>query len=238
MANLDFRALRADEVEVRFDRLNAKTNATGAFFLLYKDARCDMRILDDIFGSFGWQRQHKELKGNLYCDVSILDTTTGEWVTKSDCGDETQVEAAKGEASDAFKRACFNWGIGRELYTAPKIEIMFNSDYEKQKQNIYGLHVSKMIVDEHKISELELRDKFDKVRFHWAADAAKVAEKSATGMTKIPSKSEAMADIVKKLALCETKDALAALWGIYPIYQHDEEFRALFTARKNELGIN
>ena len=32
-------------------------------------------------------------------------------------------EKEKSQASDSFKRACFNWGIGRELYSAPFIWI-------------------------------------------------------------------------------------------------------------------
>ena len=116
-----FRDLRADEIECRVQ--SVKEN--GLVLLLYKDARVDMNILDETVGSSNWQREHYECKGNLFCRVGIhinRNDVTGsyaEWVWKSDCGTESNTEAQKGEASDSFKRACFNWGIGRELYTAP-----------------------------------------------------------------------------------------------------------------------
>lgn len=116
-----FRDLRADEIECRVQ--SVKVN--GLVLLLYKDARVDMNILDETVGSANWQREHYECKGNLFCRVGIRidrkDEAGGyaEWVFKSDCGTESNTEAQKGEASDSFKRACFNWGIGRELYTTP-----------------------------------------------------------------------------------------------------------------------
>lgn len=114
-----FRDLRADEIECRVQ--SVKEN--GLVLLLYKDARVDMNILDETVGSANWQREHYECKGNLFCRVGIdVGTHEGKaerWVFKSDCGTESNTEAQKGEASDSFKRACFNWGIGRELYTAP-----------------------------------------------------------------------------------------------------------------------
>lgn len=118
-----FRDLTADEIECRVQ--SVKQN--GLVLLLYKDARCDMNILDETVGAENWQREHYECKGNLFCRVGVKrydpTTTNAEWVWKSDCGVESNTEAQKGEASDSFKRACFNWGIGRELYTAPFIWI-------------------------------------------------------------------------------------------------------------------
>lgn len=118
MENL-FRDLKADEIDVRL----ATVKENGVSLLLYKDARVDQNILDETYGVFGWQRDHKELKGNIYCGISIFDKEKGQWVTKWDCGKESFSEAEKGEASDSFKRAGFNWGIGRELYTSPFIWI-------------------------------------------------------------------------------------------------------------------
>ena len=110
-----FRTLNADEIECRVS--TAKEN--GVSLLLYKDARCDMRILDETVGQYGWQRDHKDIKGVVYCGVGLRDNN--EWIWKWDAGAESYTEKEKGEASDSFKRACFNWGIGRELYTAPFI---------------------------------------------------------------------------------------------------------------------
>jgi hypothetical protein len=114
-----FRDLRADEVECRIGQVNKQ--GKGLTILLYKDARCDMNILDETVGAENWQREHYECKGNMYCKVGVL--CDAQWVWKSDCGTESNTEAEKGEASDSFKRACVNWGIGRELYTSPFIWI-------------------------------------------------------------------------------------------------------------------
>ena len=114
-----FRLLRADEIDARV----AMVKKTGCSVLLYKDARVDQNILDETFGMFGWQRHHEIIGGNLYCTVAVKDPETGEWVEKQDVGTESNTEKEKGQASDSFKRACFNFGIGRELYTAPFIWI-------------------------------------------------------------------------------------------------------------------
>lgn len=119
-----FRDLRADEIECRIGQINKQ--GKGLSLLLYKDARCDMAILDETVGALNWQREHYEVKGNMYCKVSIWDTEKNTWVWKSDCGTESNTEAQKGEASDSFKRACVNWGIGRELYTSPFIWVPAN----------------------------------------------------------------------------------------------------------------
>ena len=117
MGNHAIRLLRADEIECRVSIV--KEN--GVSLLLYKDARVDQRILDETFGLFGWKRSHQCIDGNLYCTVEVYDKETGEWVAKQDVGTMGYAEKEKSQASDSFKRACFNWGIGRELYTAPFI---------------------------------------------------------------------------------------------------------------------
>lgn len=113
------RLLKADEIECRVSVINEK----GLSLLLYKDARVDQKILDETFGIFGWKRSHQSIEGNLYCTVEILDKETGQWIAKQDVGTTGYTEKEKSQASDSFKRACFNWGIGRELYTAPFIWI-------------------------------------------------------------------------------------------------------------------
>lgn len=112
-----FRVLRADEIDCRISMVKAN----GVSLLLYKDARCDMNILDETVGPLNWQRSHS--RDNANCTVSIWDDERKQWVSKEDTGKESYTEAEKGLASDSFKRACFNWGIGRELYTAPFIWI-------------------------------------------------------------------------------------------------------------------
>lgn len=112
-----FRKLHADEIECRVAQISEK----GLFLLLYKDARCDMNILDETVGEMNWKREHT--RDNANCIVSIWDKEKKEWVGKEDTGTVSNTEAEKGLASDSFKRACVNWGIGRELYTSPKIWI-------------------------------------------------------------------------------------------------------------------
>ncbi|GAG69961.1 unnamed protein product, partial [marine sediment metagenome] len=107
------RLLKANEIEVRVGMCKEK----GASLLLYKNARVDMQILDETFGEMNWKREHKVVNGNNYCAVSVYNDKINEWISKEDCGTESMTEKQKGEASDAFKRACVNWGIGRELYT-------------------------------------------------------------------------------------------------------------------------
>ena len=121
----EFRLLEAREIDCRVSQISkpAKPGAAsrGLSLLLYKDARCDMAILDETVGPLNWQRHHS--RDNANCTVSIWDNDKREWVEKEDTGTESNTEAEKGLASDSFKRACFNWGIGRELYTAPFIWI-------------------------------------------------------------------------------------------------------------------
>ena len=111
--------LTANDVECRIKKI---TNE-GAVLLLYKTARVDMRILDEVYGVMNWQRRHEVINGNLFCTISVWDSEKSQWVSKQDVGTESNAEAEKGQASDAFKRAGFAWGIGRELYDAPFIWI-------------------------------------------------------------------------------------------------------------------
>ena len=107
------RLLRLDEIEVRISQVNAG----GVRVLFYKDARVDQNILDEVFGFAGWKRTHQQIGDRLYCTVSVWDPEKQQWIEKQDVGTESKTEAEKGQASDSFKRACFNLGIGRELYT-------------------------------------------------------------------------------------------------------------------------
>ena len=141
---MKFRLLRADEIDVRVATVHEK----GCSLLLYKDARCDMNILDETVGADNWQRRHYDCKGNLFCSVGILNEK--EWIWKDDCGAESFTEKEKGEASDSFKRACVNWGIGRELYTAPFIWVPANKNGEELLS----------IVKDAKTNKLKMKDTF------------------------------------------------------------------------------
>ena len=124
---MKFRALRADEIDCRIQSLSENKNGVGAVVLLYKDARVDMNILDETVGAMNWKRSHELIGDRLYCTISIRDENN-EWVSKQDVGTESNTEKEKGQASDSFKRAGFNWGIGRELYSSPFIYIKLRDD--------------------------------------------------------------------------------------------------------------
>ena len=124
------RLLRADEIECRIGTISEK----GVSLLLYKDARADMKILDEIYGPLNWQRRHEMIGGSLYCTVSVWDDEKKQWVSKMDVGTESYTEKEKGQASDSFKRACVSLGIGRELYSAPFIWVPA-SKVQIQKKN-------------------------------------------------------------------------------------------------------
>lgn len=145
---LTFRDLRADEIDCRIATVTEK----GLSLLLYKDARCDMIILDETVGAYNWQREHS--RDNANCKVSIWDEDKKQWISKEDTGTESNTEAAKGLASDSFKRACFNWGIGRELYTAPYIWV--GSDKANIKEKGQGKYVS---YDKFSVKEITITDK-------------------------------------------------------------------------------
>ena len=115
-----FRDLVEDEIECKVSTIKEK----GLSLLLYKTARTDMQLLDETVGAYNWQCNYEEVKGNMYCTISIYDKEKQQWVSKQDCGVESAFgDKEKGEASDAFKRAGFKWGIGIELYTSPFIWI-------------------------------------------------------------------------------------------------------------------
>ena len=105
------RLLRADEIECRIGTISEK----GVSLLLYKDARADMKILDEVYGPLNWQRRHEMIGSNLYCIVSIWDDDKKQWISKMDVGTESYTEKEKGQASDSFKRACVSLGIGLSL---------------------------------------------------------------------------------------------------------------------------
>mgnify|MGYP007121867530 FL=1 len=125
------RLLRAGEIECWVSTINER----GLSLLLFKDARVDQKILDETFTPFGWKRTHQIIDGNLYCTVEIWDSEKCQWIAKQDVGTTSYSEKEKGQASDSFKRACFNWGVGRELYTAPFIWIGAGNVAIQKKDN-------------------------------------------------------------------------------------------------------
>ena len=164
-----FRDLMADEIEIRIQ--SVKQN--GLILLLYKDARVDMNILDETVGAENWQREHYECKGNLYCRIGVNTNYNNpdapdRWVWKSDCGTESNTEAQKGEASDSFKRAGFNWGIGRELYTSPFIWIPADKCKIENGKCYDKFEVEKIAIEDKRITGLAIRNVTNGIRaFVW-----------------------------------------------------------------------
>jgi hypothetical protein len=144
-----FRDLKADEIDVRVAQVTQK----GVTLLLYKSARVDMDILDETVGPMNWQREHKELKNNIYCGISIWDDEKKQWITKWDCGKESFTEAEKGESSDSFKRSGFNWGIGRELYTSPLIWV------KKEDVNFETINGKETLKDKFTVEKIAIENK-------------------------------------------------------------------------------
>ena len=150
--NIKFRDLKANEINVRIAMVKDTEKSKGVSLLLYKDARCDANILDETVGNGSWSDRFYECKGNLYCSIGIK--CGNEWVWKDDCGSESYTEKEKGEASDAFKRAGFKWGIGRELYTAPFIWIKATDCNIKDGKCHDAFYVKHIKIENKKITEL------------------------------------------------------------------------------------
>ena len=168
------RLLRADEIECRVSTISEK----GLSLLLYKDARVDQRILDETFTPLGWKRTHQSIDGNLYCTVEVWDEDKKQWIAKQDVGTMSYTEKEKGQASDSFKRACFNVGIGRESYTAPDFIWVTGDKVKIQKKGekftTYDrFHVQNIEYnDQREISALVISDSFGKVVYSWIAPKA------------------------------------------------------------------
>ena len=170
---MNFRTLNANEIDCRVSQI-ASNYCT---LLLYKDARVDMNVLDESVGCMNWQKEYT--RDNANCIVSIWDGEKNQWIKKEDTGTESFSEAEKGLASDSFKRACFNWGIGRELYTAPSIILFPNKDmipkgkesefYQNDKgkyETKSRFYVEYIDYDENRnIQNLIIRDNKNHIRF-------------------------------------------------------------------------
>lgn len=181
---LQFRDLTENDIEVRVGQ--AKEN--GVSLLLYKNARCDMNILDETLGCENWQREHYECKGNLFCKIGINtnfkdNNLPPNWIWKSDCGTESNTEAQKAEASDSFKRSAVNIGIGRELYSAPFIWVDKSNVKTLQKITVKGkdiyrtndkFAVEKIVIENKRIIAISIINTTLKKRvFVWQKEADK-----------------------------------------------------------------
>lgn len=193
MKDFNIPFLTAEDIDCRVQSVSkAKNGTVGAVLLLYKDARVDMRILDQVFGPGNWQRTHELINGNLFCTIEIWDDEKAAWVKKQDVGVESNTEKEKGQASDAFKRAGFNVGIGRELYSAPFTYVELN-DGEWKVEKVQGRDVYRTYPnvkfsvtkigynDRREIVDLTIVDRFGNVRFLCEGGVQKKANQSGQG---------------------------------------------------------
>lgn len=164
MKELVFPLLSADDIEVRIGNFNKdKTKCT---LLLYKTARTDANVLDKVVGPFNWQKRFYELKGVIYCSLGIYNEDRNEWVWKDDAGAETQIETEKGTASDAFKRAGFAYGLGRELYTAPTIWVDNPNNYIDFQVDHISYDEKKRSIKELVISAKDKNNNYERVQLY------------------------------------------------------------------------
>ena len=207
----EIRLLTANDIECRAQQVDKAFKWCS--LLLYKNARVDMQILDETFGRFGWQRSHEIINGRLYCTVSIYDEAKKQWVSKQDVGTESNTEAEKGQASDAFKRACFNIGIGRELYTSPKIFVTLSPEDIKNNKLFTKFEVSDIGYNGNAINFLRIKDDKGVIRYEYA---------------------------VKEVVLNQVRNAnnvqeLSWLFSMHKELQADSEFMSALSERKKSL---
>lgn len=223
----EIRTLRADEIECRVQQV--KKN--GCVLLIYKDARVDMRILDEVYGSENWQRTHEVINGNLFCNVEIWCDEKKQWIKKQDVGTESNTEKQKGEASDSFKRACFNVGIGRELYTAPFTWINLAENEVTESNGKFSLKfgisfsVKEIEYNENKeITKLVIIDNKKTVRFSYNINALKKVEEPADTKQQAKEYNEMLAKAIEEMKACKTNEEIYAVWKKYPTFTKVDEF--------------
>lgn len=223
------RPLLASEIECRVGTM--KPDGSGCSLLLYKDARVDMRLLDEVFGPMNWKRTHDVVNGNLFCTLSIWDSEKKEWISKQDVGVESKTEAQKGEASDAFKRAGFNWGLGRELYTGPFIWIHLDKSEIYQRGSSIGLYTKFSVKqieynDQKEIILLVIVDNKGNVRFTFGNTKEKVIKPSTPiqGSGAVFTGAE-LDRAVKEMRAVKSHKELVEVWNKYPALKNNNEFK-------------
>ena len=233
------RLLKANEIEVKIKQVKE----TGLVALLYKTARTDMDILDDTYGAENWQCEYEEIKGNMYCKIGIWSEKRNQWIWKQDCGIESREDGEgnekKGEASDAFKRAGFKWGIGRELYTSPFIWI--SSDVVKIDQRAgkcycnEKFHVSKIGYNENnEINMLEIANSKNRTVYTFGS-------KTPIQTQPIEQKQTLSAQAQKEIDAATCLEGLTHVYNMYSTTEPLAELKAACGLKRKLLerfGVN
>lgn len=257
-----FRLLDADEIECRVGQQGTTKNGMAwCSLLLYKDARCDMKRLDEVFGTEGWQRHHKLIGNCLVCTISIYDPTTQQWIEKEDVGTPNKTEAEKSMFSDSFKRAATNVGIGRELYTAPKIFLNLEpGDMRGDKIKATFKVVCIGYTSKRIISKLVIADGNGRPRYfygvtpeqynEWLAKQNKpveVARQPQDGTTKdVPQQSnpttgdealdKELSTAINQISAAKNVKELIRIWNAFPSLQGLHAFTANMSAKRIEVS--
>ena len=230
--------LLIEDIEFRVQSIN---NGGYATVLAYKSARVDMARLDAAVGPLNWQRKHELISGNLYCHVGLFNADIDQWVWKSDVGTESMTEATKGQSSDSFKRACFNWGIGRELYDYPMISVKLNDnewskDGGRPKQT-YNLKIREWVwyseFTDDRLSFLAAKDENGKVRFKWGTMKPKQTEPEYKPASGSPEVAE---EVTPEPVVLKDEDANVAGMLKKKNEELDEERELLITEYTSVIG--
>lgn len=233
------RLLNASEIECRVNTVSTYNNVTKCSLLLYKDARVDMRLLDETFGQMNWKRTHEVVDGNLYCTISIWDSEKKEWVGKQDVGVESFTEKEKGQASDSFKRAGFNWGIGRELYTAPNINVTLEAsevvDRNGKKSTNARFYVASIgYNDEREINMLVIKDRKGNVRYSMGS-TEKVAQPKPQPAQPASEANEFLAMAYSDISRAKTVEELTSIYNNYSSLHTNKNFMTALTSKKTAI---
>ena len=244
----EIRLLKASEIECRVQSCGKSQNGGGwCSLLLYKDARVDQRLLDELFGPLGWQRRHESVNGQVCCIVSVFDKDTKTWIEKEDVGTESNTEAIKGQFSDSFKRACFNLGIGRELYTAPTIFVNL-ADNELQNGANGKVQVNRKVVftvaeigydEERNINALVIVDQTGRERYKLGQKAPQQQQANSEApqqQANSDTEDQLNGYALPSIRQARTRKELTRIWNDFPQLQDDQRFITALNNRQNEIN--
>lgn len=233
------RTLRAEEIECRVQSVTPK----GCILLIYKDARVDMKILDEVYGNNNWQRTHEVINENLFCNIDIWDNDKKAWVRKQDVGTESNTEKEKGQASDSFKRAGFNIGIGRELYTAPFTWVNLQpeeiTEFSGKKQLAKGINFSVKEIEyneQREITKLVIVDQKGVVRFPSGKITEAPKEQPKEVKTAPVPQTFDIAGTEELLKTFKTSDEVAKHWADNKHLHSNQDYVSLISKRGKELN--
>ena len=213
--------LPIESIDFRVQSVNKGGYAT---VLAYKDARVDMNRLNEVCGVLGWQRRHT--RENKNCIISIWDKENKQWVSKEDTGSESNAEAQKGLASDSFKRACFNLGIGIELYDYPIISIKLKAnEFDKTKgKPTWDFKLKEWVWSSEfvdgKLTKLSAIDNNGELRYSY--DVNKEVNAPVKKQPVKPAEPIDYTPQVKQLEAAKTVEEFNKVWASFTKIQQDE----------------